>query len=850
MEFLDGTIENTRRDGIRTHVDSCHACLRIFAALASEQHSQGHSEEESANDELEVGQNVGRFVVLHLVGAGGMGRVYAVYDPELDRKVALKLLHSAGGAANERLLKEARVLAKLSHPNVISIFDVGRHGEAVYLAMEYIEGPALMRHFEGAEPKAIIEYFVDVAKGLAAAHRQGIVHRDIKPANLLVGADARAVAVDFGLASGGTSSRVHVAGTRGYMAPEQLEGHATAQSDQYSYCVSLLQVLTGELYVPGQSLPKSTPPNLRKALERGLSNDPRERFSDMQSLADALAPVDRRGWLVPAIVALAAAGALGFALWPSAQEEGVACSGAERLLDEIWNTPVQEKLAAHFGELPVYGPDLWQRASARFSSYQSQWVGLHKAVCQATRVYKHQSEAVMDQRMQCLSRRKAEFAALVFALDSSSVDEAAKVMDAQALLIPPSSCASPDTKAFVPDLAETRDRVAGIRSQGVQWMARAAMGQLDAPAEGLHTLDAQAREIAYRPLEAEIALSLGNLLSKTGKYDEAERALRRAIATGTESRHDAIVADAWLQLSWLHGYQQERYAEADVDLQNGLAFVNRISATGILPMSYARNKGWLALRQGHLPEALENYEAALSMATKLGTQERDVAMLHSDLGSAHISAGNIEKAAEHFGIAFQTMSALLGAAHPDTLSVRNNYALLLKEEGKVDEAITEFRAVLKGFRSSMQSSEAYQGQVLNNLATIYADKLENTEAEKLYREALDAMAIAYPDGQHANIARALHGLATVLLQDKRYDEAEEMHSRSLAMKEALLGPSHPSVAISLSGIADLYVAQGQVTKARRALVRAIEISTESYGREHPQTEYLQGQLGELPPSTQ
>lgn len=845
LQFLAGQAEGETQEILRAHVDSCGECLRVFAALASDHYATaGRGEEDNSehNEALVPGENVGRFVVLHAIGRGGMGHVYAVYDPELDRKVALKLMHRAGDAANRSLLREARLIAKLNHPNIVSIYDVGNHNEAVYLAMEFVDGPSLSEHFQGHPLLDIIGYFQQVADGLATAHGQGILHRDIKPANLLVGQDGRARIADFGLA--GAEAQTGRLGTPAYMAPEQAEGRATALSDQYSFCAALLEVSTSALHSAGDPLPKETPDVLRVLLAKGLAPDPENRFANMQELSGALAPTaPKRRWLAFPIVGLMAGAA--FLFWPD-RATAPPCMDSERHFEDLWSAEVQRKLAGRFAELPGYGQALWERTQPSLSSYQQSWILQRRRTCEATAVHKDQSEAAMDLAMDCLAKRRAEFAGLVNALGSVSLDNMSKVADAQALLISPRACANPSDALPLPQDAETREEILSLRPQVAQWNARAAMGDLDTAAEALLGLRKEVTKLGYKPLVAELSATLANVLSKSGKHEEAEVAFQDAISAGTESRRDALVAKSWLDLSWLHGYHQDRYAEAERDLQNGRAFSKRLGEPGVLPMLYARNSGWLALKQGHPDKALQHYREALGLASGQPNEDRDVAMLHSDLGSAYLGIGDVDKATKHFGLALQSMSALLGPHHPDTLSVHGNYAVLLREQGNLEQAIVESKAAIKGFRASMKSSDVYVGKILNNLAVIYADQEKWALAESSYRQAVTAMRTASGDEENANVARAIHGLATVVQLDAgRSAEAETLHLESLAMKEKLLGANHPSVAISLSGMADFYVATQRRALGIEAAERALKILRDALGDEHPQTKYLQGQLAEI-----
>ena len=274
------------------------------------------------------GDRIGRFTVLDVLGRGGMGLVLSAYDPGLDRRVALKLLRgkaeekSAG--AGDRLLVEARAMARLRHPNVLTVYEAGVEDGRVYLAMEQVEGGSLRERQarlrrEGALPwHAILDLYVAAGRGLAAAHAAGIVHRDFKPDNVLVGDDGGVRVADFGLAfageraprmASGTGPRQVPAarewigfGTPGYMASEQYQGRAVdARADQFAFCVSLWEALHGERPFAGDDeaayaeavmagrvrAPRSdreVPTWIRGILARGLRPDPAERYPTMDDL--------------------------------------------------------------------------------------------------------------------------------------------------------------------------------------------------------------------------------------------------------------------------------------------------------------------------------------------------------------------------------------------------------------------------------------------------------------------------------------------------------------------------------------------------------------------------------------
>ncbi len=279
------------------------------------------------DDALSTTSRVGRLALLRKLGEGAMGVVYAAYDEALDRRVAVKVLKS-GGATSEWLVREAQALAKLSHPNVVPVYDVGKHDDHVFLAMEFVEGRTLRVYAEEPERSLedVVRALVGAGRGLAAAHEAGLVHRDFKPENVLVGQDGRARVVDFGLAglSAGSAAQVQGAkahrnglrapltmpgtllGTPVYMAPEQMRGErATAASDQWSFAVSLYELTYGQRPFEGEQLAQlavnvvegrlrpppagtAAPPWIAAVARRGLARDPKERFPSLAAMVDEM----------------------------------------------------------------------------------------------------------------------------------------------------------------------------------------------------------------------------------------------------------------------------------------------------------------------------------------------------------------------------------------------------------------------------------------------------------------------------------------------------------------------------------------------------------------------------------
>ncbi|MCA9653902.1 MAG: serine/threonine protein kinase [Myxococcales bacterium] len=319
---------------------------------------------------LRPGDRVGRYIVRSKLGRGGMGVVYGAYDPLLGRRVALKLVRHRDTPENveahvdERLRREAQALARLAHPNVVSLYDVGTCDRGDYLALELVPGIDLDEWLrKGTHSwKEIVEVFLAAGRGLAAAHTAGLIHRDFKPANVIVGPHGHVTVVDFGLARSteldttvsngpeGAQPQIHsdallntrltgtniIVGTRGYMAPEQLLGLSVGpRADQFSFCVALFEALYGRRPYPGKNAVETATSfangifeepedrrgvsgRLHEALRRGLSVEPDDRFPSMDALLAALRrglPASRRRWLLAAALAATASISAGAGAW-------------------------------------------------------------------------------------------------------------------------------------------------------------------------------------------------------------------------------------------------------------------------------------------------------------------------------------------------------------------------------------------------------------------------------------------------------------------------------------------------------------------------------------------------------
>jgi predicted Ser/Thr protein kinase len=487
---------------------------------------------------------IGRFTVLDRLGEGGMGVVYAAYDAQLDRKVAVKLLRrdtvGNDAGARKRLLREAQAMARVGHPNLITVHEAGEHHDSVYVAMEFVKGRSLDGWLATRPPwREVLAVFRAAGAGLAAAHAAGIVHRDFKPHNVMRGDDGSVKVLDFGLARAidaaeeASDERAPgslldarmtrtgaVMGTPAYMAPEQhCGGVADARSDQYCFSVALYEGLFGRLPFAGETLPElvqnvlaarvlppadaTVPRWVTRVVLRGMALEPDERFPSLDAMLVALArdPQRRRRQALAGV----AAGALllggGFGLANLAGGTGPgSCTGAAEELAAVWSDERREAVRAGLTTAaPGLGARTWAAIAPRLDAYEAHRSG-------------RQSAQLLDLRMTCLDRRLARLDALAAAFagaDGAAVINAVVAVDG---LGDVTHCGDAERLTATVPPPEDPARAARVREQQLA-LERVAAEQLTghyaAARSGAEEVSQIALELAYPPLIAEAALARG-----------------------------------------------------------------------------------------------------------------------------------------------------------------------------------------------------------------------------------------------------------------------------------------------------------------------------------------------------
>ncbi len=455
---------------------------------------------------------LGRYHVLETLGRGAMGVVYKAYDPQLDRNVAVKVVTAGGEDARVRMMREAKALAKLNHPHVVTVHEVGEADGEMFVAMEYVDGGTLAQWCEAhSEPsrtrtRTLIEFAVQALEGLAAAHDLGLVHRDMKPANMLIGSDGRLRVADFGLArafeieaevltsreedleasaSGPLTQTGGVVGTPAFMAPEQFGGVADAKSDQFGLCASFFLAFYGSPAYTATSVAellgsleggkvaaapsKHVPEFVRRVLVRGLRPRPGERFEDVRAVARALrSGARRRRWIAGGGMLSVGAAAIASVVWASqpapCTDERARIEAAVEGESERVAKLVEASGRPHPGELS-------DRFSADLDQVVERWSDQRLEACRASRDQDPEVGRLGKQRLRCLDAAVDATARTLRGIESLTRAQADALPTLIRLVQGINDCDDADTEVF--DTEQGQQLVALFRS------GLAAEGRLD-----------------------------------------------------------------------------------------------------------------------------------------------------------------------------------------------------------------------------------------------------------------------------------------------------------------------------------------------------------------------------------
>lgn len=796
-----------------------------------------------------------RYTILERLGSGGFGTVFAAYDERLDRKVAIKVVRvGAGRRASERLVDEAKALAKLAHPNIVAVFDVNPlPGGEVVVAMEFIRGQTLAQWASQPRPwPELFEVFAQAARGLSAAHVASVVHRDFKPTNAIVGDDGRVRVLDFGLARvadgpsdpDDTTDRplpaTGVVGTAAYMPPEQHRGQpADARSDQYAWCVSVWEAVFGtvpyvgdthEALLQAKLAGPPTPPDapvparVRAALTRGLDPEPSRRFDHMQGLVDAMIDTPsawgrRLLWAAP--VVLAAGGALAAAV--VAPDDP--CLGAAAGLDKIWNETVHDQVRDAFvATQRPYANRVADVVQETVQPWTQTWRDAQTQLCRA-RQQGTWSDTLLDRQAHCLRTRLSDLQARVHTWADADTTTVDKAEETAAALPSVSYCADPERLRQATPLPTDSGAVAQIEA----WAARLSRARANEDAGRYQPAQdgADAVLIAYEqsaidypPIRARALIQRGRAASRLGQAKPARQDLEAGSLLALGNGQDRLFADAAAELVWELGQVGGRFDEGERWAKLGQAAIARTPDATVARAALHNNYGTILTTHDRYDEALAEHEARLSLVREQwGNEHPLTAASIVNIANVHNHRGDMEQALAGYDQGLQLFARAYGPDHPRALQVAENRMGVLWSSGRIADAVAAGVHVL-------QVQTRVLGPQHPDLAATLADLalIENNRGQPV--QGLDYAVrarriLVEVDRQHTPVFHTVEiQRAQALSNLGRHDEAWGVATTLSTEVVATLGPDHMTVAHCEHMLGLIELARGNAEAALLHLVRA------------------------------
>lgn len=778
---------------------------------------------------LEPGERLARYVVLKQLG--GSGNVYAAHDPELDRKVALRLI--PGGDADT--LRQAQATAGLSHANVIAVHDVGTFEGGVFVAMEYMEGETLggwtAQHRSWRE---IRDGFVQVAKGLRAAHGAGLACGRPTEQAALIDEAGRVRVGD--LKQGDTQSTT---------TDQKLLGEALSRA------------------LDDSAHPDAVPTWLRKAASSAQADD----YVDLEDLIGALSRDQgrpRRVWpIVAAVTVAAVAAAIAYERADAAHAH--ACADAERKLDGVWDQARRQEMESAFSATALpYAGDAFREAAGTLDDYAAGWTSTHRETCEATHVRRQQSARVLDLRMECLQRRLDQLDALttLFATaDADVVERAARAAQSLAVV---EDCS--DLDRLVADVppppdAQMAEQVEQLRAELDRAGALQGAGKYGEGVGIVAGVATRAEELDYAPLHAEALVQLGELQDQAGNPSMAEATLERGLDRAWRGGFHRIAAGALIELAHVSGESLGRFEEAERYARHALAAVERVGNDDLMRAEALFALATVMNGQARYEEAIRRYEEVLALREHVGGDS--LASTYNNIALAHHALGRHEQALANYGRALEIWERTLGPEHPAMATIHNNLGSTYYAQDRLEEARTE---MLRGYeiRRAVLGVHPRVAESLNNVGVVEFQMGRYDDAEARQREALrireETVGADHPDvaptlltlgrilhmrgereeaanfyyraleltegshgPDHPYVGAVSHAIAEMLVGEEKYEEALKYRRRGLAINEGTLGPGHPRVASSLRMVAEILVELKRPAEALAPLDRSVQI---------------------------
>lgn len=838
------------------------------------------------------GDRIDQFVVTGELGAGAMGVVLAARDPDLDRAVAIKLVRPRSESANtdgaqQRMLREAQSMAKIAHPNVVTVHQVGFQSGQLFIAMELIDGRTL-REWSSEQPRSLTDVlgvFSAAGRGLAAAHAVGLVHRDFKPDNVLVSHDGRVAVTDFGLvgiagagrtgtdptdstkarelsasADASLTATGSIMGSPAYMAVEQHRGAGVDhRADQFAFCVSLWEALYGQRPFHRETLAElvyatlegevpppsrtavggSVPKAIERALRRGLRPDAGARWPNMQALLARLRYDPRAGRrrIAVGVAAVAGLGLLGAgAAWALQKDDRPACDAGPQRRAEVWNESLRDKLSAGLASTgSALASNAGAAVTARLDTWATTWEREYRDACEATAHRGEQSGKLLDQRMRCLERSRADVGRLVNALIEADAPE----------VVSKATAAATSSTVLAQCAPERLHEDAHEQIDGAVALAAPVRGAIDAAVlldtlgnsaeavTALESLRPEVDELGQDAVLAELLLQTGRVLARAGRPAHSEPVLAEAIAKAADAGGNDLEAKAMLAMAETVGsYLGD--AKRALGILAGAASAVRHADDPTLEAYYERSMGGMlymtqqyAPAEQHLRKALEvDLAASDNRSGSLASTYNVLAILLGDLGRTDEALDAHEAALKH-------TQAHYGPGHPNLAVIRNNRGAIYRIVGRRDDAREDHERALKILHDSVGDEHPWVAMSHDGLGILAQESGDLDTASSHYAKTLAIREASY-GSEHVTVATSLHNMASIALLSAEPLQASTLWLRARAIWVATGGEHQPSIADIDQNLGQLAMLTGDLDLAQRRFSSALQVSQVVFGEEHPQ----------------
>ena len=826
---------------------------------------------------LERGRTVGRYLVVELLGAGAMGVVYRAYDPDLDRALAIKIVgndtdgSTRGERERARLLREAQAMARVNHPNVIQVFDVGELGTSVYVAMELVDGDTLKAWLVPKRtPAEILEVFVAAGRGLSAAHAQGLIHRDFKPDNVMVDRTGQPRVLDFGLARASHRPELDASdeslrttenpiasldasmteagtmlGTPAYMSPEQYRGDpADQRSDQFSFCVALFEALVGRRPFQGRTvtalsaavtsgridMPARLPVSrgVMQAILRGLRVDPEERHPSMDALLAALRRQRTKSRNLGVLVGAAgvAVGAVALAKGSRPTEAVAPCRGADEAVAAVW-TPQRRTTAADAfrTEAGDRGARIWAQVEGQLDGYLSAWAEARTDACEATRVRGEQSETLLDRRIACYDAKLRSVDATMQALETADATAVDHAHDAVGGLDPLKTCAQTERLLEAAPRPTEPAALAALEALEARHDALVAdfrLGHYDTVLEPARALARDAEDLRFAPMRCDAWALVGDAESEAGSYGESVAAFEHALHAAIEADAPDDAALAAIEIGLTAGY-----FSADIDrglraIELGRAFARRAADPERLEIRATQHEASILVTKGDMSEALALHQKVRDYWQRHEGGRPRVATALLDMGSIYSATGRSEEAVTVLEEAVKIREDVYGKDHPLTANALRELGNGLSQLERFDEAEVQLLRALEIQEQARGRRTRTVAVLLDDIGRLLRARGDLEGAIERHREAYAILETVHGGENPALVVSSLN-IGYTLNAAGKWEEALTEFVKALEMSERVSGPDHPHVVYAANAAASALVDQDRYDEAYVYAKQALDL---------------------------